>query len=324
MRRDERGAVLLSVLLLVAVMAVVAVGLLDGVRLATLRTTNARDAGQAQWYALGAEAYALALLDRHRDRLDQAPAERPVLLPIDGGSIAGRLVEASNCFNLNSLARPRDADGDGGAEEGKPLPPLLYANLLGALGVFDGEREALVDALADWVDADARPRARGAEDGWYTRLDPPYRPGNTLLTDVAELRAVKGYDAALVARLRPLACALPDTAPAILNLDTLRPDQAALLVMLMGPGLRPEVAERLIADRPPAGWPSLEAFWAHPALAGLNPGERVRALAGLTPRLYRLDLAVSLGTARTDMTSLLGLGPGGTPVVLSRHFGGGD
>ncbi|MFY8139424.1 MAG: type II secretion system minor pseudopilin GspK, partial [Caulobacter sp.] len=59
-RADENGAALLTVLLLVAVMSVIAVGVLDDIRFGVHRTANATGRNQAQLYALGAEELARA------------------------------------------------------------------------------------------------------------------------------------------------------------------------------------------------------------------------------------------------------------------------
>ena len=53
-RPHEEGVALMTVLLLVAVMSTLAVGILDDIRFSLRRTENARNVGQAQWYALGA------------------------------------------------------------------------------------------------------------------------------------------------------------------------------------------------------------------------------------------------------------------------------
>ena len=56
----ERGAALLTVLMLVAVIAVIAAGALEKLRLATRLTANAVGIEQARAYAQAAEALAVA------------------------------------------------------------------------------------------------------------------------------------------------------------------------------------------------------------------------------------------------------------------------
>src|SRR2546428_301718 len=58
---------------------------------------------------------------------------------------------------------------------------------------------ALLDAIADWVDADANVTGSGgAEDAWYLSQDPPGLAANVPVRRVAELMAVRGADASLV------------------------------------------------------------------------------------------------------------------------------
>lgn len=51
------------------------------------------------------------------------------------------------------------------------------------------------------------------------------------MQDVSELRLLAGMDAALYQRLLPFVCVQPDDALQV-NVNTLRPSQAALLVAL--------------------------------------------------------------------------------------------
>ena len=65
--KGREGMALLTVLLLVAVMAAVAVLVLDDIRFSIRRTMNAETQEQAQWYAAGAESLARRQIDRLRD-----------------------------------------------------------------------------------------------------------------------------------------------------------------------------------------------------------------------------------------------------------------
>jgi general secretion pathway protein K len=62
--RTQRGAALLTVLLLVAVMGVLLMAMLDDIRFGLRRAGNAQAVGQAQWHALGAEALARSRIQR--------------------------------------------------------------------------------------------------------------------------------------------------------------------------------------------------------------------------------------------------------------------
>ena len=67
----------------------------------------------------------------------------------------------------------------------------------------------LASTLADWLDADSETSPDGAEDAYYLTLSPPYRSANRPLSDVDDLLRVRGFDAAVVERLRAHVTALP-------------------------------------------------------------------------------------------------------------------
>ena len=109
-RPEERGAALLTVLMLVAVIAVIAAGALEKLRLATRLTANAVGIEQARSYAQPAEALAVTristLLGQSPDRVTLAGgwSNAPFGLPLPDGTAVARVTDGGNCFNLNSLA----------------------------------------------------------------------------------------------------------------------------------------------------------------------------------------------------------------------------
>src|SRR5690606_9440832 len=104
--------------------------------------------------------------------------------------------------------------------------------------------ERLVNALLDWLDPDINARfPEGAEDDHYLRLEPPYRAANAPLTHVSELRLVAGYEAEVVARLRPYVTALPQATA--LNVNT----APALLLATLVEGMGLVEAEGLVQTR---------------------------------------------------------------------------
>jgi DNA uptake protein ComE-like DNA-binding protein len=54
-----------------------------------------------------------------------------------------------------------------------------------------GMTEAVADAILDWIDADGEPRLLGAEQDYYSSLDPPYAPRNGPLGSIEELLLVR-------------------------------------------------------------------------------------------------------------------------------------
>ena len=80
----------------------------------------------------------------------------------------------------------------------------LLRGLLVSQGVLEEDVLKLVDAIADWRDADANRRLKGAEAPEYTAAGLAYGPANALFQSVEELKLVLGMTPALYAKLAPL------------------------------------------------------------------------------------------------------------------------
>lgn len=286
----ERGAALLSVLILVGVLGALTAGLFDRLRLATHLATNA--AGQQLARRLGASAETLLLA-----RLDAAaatPVADRLALPLPGATAMVRLNEAGACFNLNSLVVGRP---------GRTLPRLAavaqFSRLLVALDIGAAEADRLAAATADWIDSDDVPLPGGAEDAVYARAATPYRTASTLMAEASEWRAVAGVSAAVYARARPLLCALPTTDPAPLNINALAPTQAPVLAALAGRPLA--VAKSALAERPAGGWRDVASFWDSRAWAGIAPPADALAQTRVATTWYAATVTVTaLGSDFTE------------------------
>ncbi|MCG8123829.1 MAG: general secretion pathway protein GspK, partial [Candidatus Thiodiazotropha taylori] len=84
--------------------------------------------------------------------------------------------------------------------------------LFGLISDDPEERNALVDRLHDWRDADDLRRLNGAEDKDYRAAGYDYATAGKDLTSLEELAYVMGFDAARVNRLRPYVTLNSDSA----------------------------------------------------------------------------------------------------------------
>ena len=320
-RTSREGMALLTVLLLVAVMAAVAVVLLDDVRFSVRRTTNADVQAQAQWYAAGAESLArrqiadLIKADPLRTPLEPRWNGRLLNFPIEEGAIRAVVTDGQACFNLNSLVYGQRED-----LFARPEGAAQFIALGAALGVSRARMAAAAAALTDWMDADAEAAPGGAEDARYAGLATPYRTGGIMLADVSEMRAVAHIDAGLYDRLRPYVCALPTAQPAKLNVNTLTPDQAPLLTMLTGGAVGVQGARAAIAARPRQGWASTDAFWGQPALQTYSPDDQTREQVTLVTRYFDLTVDVDYAGGRAVRTALIHAAPDGAVRTVIRRW----
>jgi general secretion pathway protein K len=308
MKPSERGAALLTVLMLVSFMAVLSASALERLRISTRLAANAGAIDQARAYAVAAEEIALG---RITSLSEADPARTPVTgwnnretnLPLPGGAAVALVRDGGNCFNLNSVVS---------GQVGQPLlarPSGIaqFEALMQSLGIGQAEAQKVAVSLSDWIDTDLTEQPGGAEDASYAGAETPHRTANTLVADASELRAVAGVTPELYDRIRPWVCALPVTDLSPLNVNTLLPEQAPLLAMLLPSKLTPGAARALLQRRPPGGWESAYAFGRPLVDQGIILGE-AEAQLGVRTRWFTLGLKVRLGDTEVEETALIDAG----------------
>ncbi|HMR02250.1 MAG TPA: type II secretion system minor pseudopilin GspK [Candidatus Competibacter phosphatis] len=131
----QAGVALITVLLIVFLASVTATSLATLQQLAIRRSTVLQHQQQARLYTLGLEQWAMVILarDRQENKIDhpnETWAKLPLVLPVEGGELSGRLSDLQGCFNLNNLwqsapggqspdsdANDREHPADGGEEQ---------------------------------------------------------------------------------------------------------------------------------------------------------------------------------------------------------------
>lgn len=324
--RSERGAALLAVLLLVAVMGALAVAMLEKLKLSVALAGNNAALDQSRAFAIGIESL-LAL------RIDDIVALSPNLttsaggwngevrtIPLPGGGLAQAVVrDGGNCFNVNSVA-----DGSVAAElTPRALGVEQFVNLMRVLEIPEQAARGIAASAGDWVDADSDLSRGGAEDSAYQGGTPSYRPGNTYFADVSELRAVSGVTPEIYAALRPWLCALPSTDLSPINVNTLNPAQAPLVAMLAPDLISLGAAEAVIAARPAAGWSDITEFYRTPPLRPMVLPLDVQSQPQLRTKWFTLDLKIGLQGAELHETALVDARISPARVV-ARRWGGDD
>jgi len=303
---SERGAALLTVLLIVAVMAVLAASALERLKLATHLTGNGAAIEQARSYAMAAETVAryrigdLIQREATRTTLEGDWAGKPTNFPIDGGLATARIDDGGNCFNLNSLV-DRQQDG---ALIARPLAIAQFTRLMTILDVPGRDASTISASAADWIDSDVEALPGGAEDAAYANVGRGARTANTLMADASELRVVAGMTPAIYSRLRPYICALPVTDLTTVNINTLSLGQAPLLAMLL-PGLGLARAATAIDARPLRGWDSTTPFWNLPSLTSIPPADDTRNQVRATTRWFDVGVTVELAEAELEEHALI-------------------
>lgn len=276
-RHRQRGVALITALLVVAIATIAAVQIASRQQLDIRRAQNSLARDQAYAYALGAEAGALALLehDLTNSDIDHLGEDelwhQPQMLEYEGARLILQLEDLHGRFDLNRLAAlpadPVQARNDLHYQRFHTLLVNLVADDP-ELGGSNFDPDALIAALADWMDPDLVPRPpAGAEDDYYLSLERSYRTANQPLSSPSELMLIRGFTPELVIALAPLVTALPGESA--INVNTARPE----VLRSLSPRMSQEQAEQLAEQARERPWPSIEAFVADPAVANLaiNP-----------------------------------------------------
>ena len=321
-KQSERGAALLSVLLMVAVLAVIAATTLDRLSLSSKLSGNGNALAQARMFSYAAENIAAARIE---DLVARDAAQTTLaggwlgteqILPIPIGRATATLRDGGNCFNLNSLVTETE-----GIYQASATGQEQMASLMVVLGINENTARPIAAAAADWADSDSTPLPNGAEDDAYRGASKPYLAANRIYSHPTELRAVKGVSPAVYAKLRGWICALPEAVLSPINVNTLLPEQAPLLVMLFPPSrMTATTARTYLAKRPASGYGSLIRFWEAPELAALTPSQPVQGQVKLTSKYFLLESDVSLGELALQGEAMIVASP--APArVLWRSWG---
>lgn len=321
-KASEHGAALLSVLLMVAVLAVIAATTLDRLALSSKLSGNGNALVQARMFSYAAESIAAARIedlvarDAAQTTLAGGWLGKEQSLPIPIGRATATLRDAENCFNLNSLVTET---------EGKYQPSATgqdqMTSLMVVLGINENIGRSVAAAAADWADSDVTPLPNGAEDDAYRGAAKPYLAANRPYAHPSELRAIKGVTPAIYAKLRDWICALPEATLSPINVNTLLPEQAPLLAMLFPSNQMTAASARTyLAKRPASGYGSLIRFWEAPELAALKPSALVQGQVKLTSKYFLLETRVLLGELTLEGTSMI-VGSPAPARVIWRSWG---
>jgi general secretion pathway protein K len=301
--RRERGVAVVLAMGVVAFATMAATALVVTQSAWSRRAELQSDHVQAQLLLRAGVDWACSVLSDDRrtsavDHLGEPWALRLPPIPVDNGRLAGHIEDQQGAFNLNNLVR-----------DGRIVPTQL-AHFRRLLAILELPAD-LADALADWLDADSEPQARGgAEDRYYLGLEAPYLAANRPLTDVAELVLVRGFDSNVYARLRPFVTALPQPTP--VNVNTAAPE---VLAALAG-GWSLDGARSLVAQRGRAYFRDRAEFVSR-LPAGASVAQDDIAVAS---SYFLATMRVTIGGAEAGGTALLAREDGRWPAVVWRKL----
>lgn len=179
--RSRRGAALLAVIWLIAILGIATMSALRVIsfdmELASAKIHGSRARQVAEMgIAVGSNPVV--------KRWD------PILRQLNGETGEGfevRVMSEGGRFNINAILLQEDK--------------ALLRSIFEQWGLDLDASQAVADALGDWVDADDNVALNGAEEGEYEKMGRVNQPFNRPFYDIGEVRLVRGMD--LVEAVRP-------------------------------------------------------------------------------------------------------------------------
>jgi len=313
----QSGVALVVALLVFALSATLLVALQRDFLINYRRVSEVLVSAQREAYLEGAEALAALALaldadadaaaDGPRDTLREVWARPPQPYPLDeGGWLVGSLEDLQGRFNLNSLDAAPSAPGQAAAYSPAQLTfiRLLQALPLGEDVLDAFSAVAIMESVADWIDADREPRLNGAETPFYVSLTPPYVPADQPMASVSELRAVANITPAIYEALRPHVTVWPRQ-PAGMNIHTM--GLPVLQALNVDDNLEPldrADAEAILARRRRNPFESVDEFLRQPEFAGASTAQ-IASLLGESSAYFLLTSRVELAERETRRYSVL-------------------
>ncbi len=238
---NERGMVLLLVLVVVALLS----ALLSEFAFSTLidmrLTETFRDTTRAQYLARGGITAGRMILQTDTNGYDARNDPKELWsigvqdYPLAEGTVSVRIDDLDGRLPLNKLY---NQSGD--------FPDQAYIDrfkgLCGDLALDNPD--ALADALIDWLDPNHTPEAGGAEDAYYRSLNPPHEATDGSLRSIDELRLIRGFDAETVEQLRPFVHSVVGS-DGKLNINTASPE----VLLIWNPAMTSTMVEDLLSWR---------------------------------------------------------------------------
>ncbi len=294
MRSHQRGAAIITALLVVMLAATIATYLLMQQSHALTRTARTTDRAQAALYTQPTLDWARAILFETQKNASyvhpkQAWAQGINALPLDdagGGTLASGVIrDEGGKFNINNMV----VDG-----VKSPADVEVFQRLLKVLKI-DAD---LAPAVVDWLDKDNDLTANGAEDSAYLSLPEPYRSANRPMLQASELARVRGFDAATLRRLMPYITALP--ARTKLNMNTALPE----VIRAYFPDISETGAVALVRARDDVPFKDIAAVKKQNEMKGI-PQTSVDQFAGVSSGFFSVSIAITRDATQVRQNALL-------------------
>ena len=222
------------------------------------------------------------------------------------------VLDASNCFNLNSLFKP-----SGKSYEIRPLYKAWLKRYLKLKQFNEADIESFIDQLVDWVDRDNQPLNFGAENYFY--IGPASKISQftpkRLLVDISEINNFPIMERMDYRDLITNLCVLPNRNNQIININSLVQSDSLLIAAFFDEE-NLEYTSSQILNMPKNGYDDVNVFIDQFNQASKFPSQ----VLSINSQTFRLQSDIINENFSANLETLVILDISNSAEVLSRTF----
>ena len=222
------------------------------------------------------------------------------------------VLDASNCFNLNSLFKP-----SGNSYEIRPLYKAWLKRYLKLKQFNEADIESFIDQLVDWVDRDNQPLNFGAENYFY--IGPASKISQftpkRLLVDISEINNFPIMERMDFRDLITNLCVLPNRNNQIININSLVQSDSLLIAAFFDEENLEYTASQIL-NMPKNGYDDVNVFIDQFNQASKFPSQ----VLSINSQTFRLQSDIINENFSANLETLVILDNSNSAEVLSRTF----
>ena len=222
------------------------------------------------------------------------------------------VLDASNCFNLNSLFKP-----SGNSYEIRPLYKAWLKRYLKLKQFNEADIESFIDQLIDWVDRDNQPLNFGAENYFY--IGPASKISQftpkRLLVDISEINNFPIMERMDYRDLITNLCVLPNRNNQIININSLVQSDSLLIAAFFDEENLEYTASQIL-NMPKNGYDDANVFIEQFNQASKFPSQ----VLSINSQTFRLQSDIINENFSANLETLVILDISNSAEVLSRTF----
>ncbi|MFL2702988.1 MAG: type II secretion system minor pseudopilin GspK [Gammaproteobacteria bacterium] len=230
------------------------------------------------------------------------------------GLVSGKIIDSSNCFNINSLVIKNKNTYKPNKEN-----IAIFERLLSLSEIENNLIDEAIDQIIDWIDADDNPRAFGLEDYYYSGPlnNPKEYTSARMFYSIQEIKSLPAIRDIGWQVFEKYFCALPDNDLSI-NINTITGNKSLLLSSLFA-NLPYSDAEYVIDNIPEGGIKNLNE------LSNLFPSyklEKSQNYLNFSSSHFELVTSLSYESYYSESKSKIYYGANNNSYIISRIYNG--